>query len=214
MSASPYKTTVSVAAASRDLTVLATVKQELGIANTSQDAWLATQITQASQACATYCNRVFAQETLVDYFRLQNQAAELLFLSRFPVASVDAVVENDVTLDASQYEYEAATGFLWRLDGSDVRSRWSYAKVAVTFKGGYELLETLPPDIERACIVLVKQNYFAKVRDPMVKGSEVDIPDVRRERTDYWVGSASSDNGALPSEVQSLLDPYIVPSIG
>lgn len=207
MSALPYKTTVSVAAASIDLTLLATVKTELGITDTGLDAWLATQITQASQAAATYCNRVFAQETLLDYFRLDCGADKLL-LSRIPVASITTVVEDGVTLTAADYELEASTGFLWRLDGADNRSCWAAAKIVVTFIAGYELLATLPPDIERAAIILVKQAYFAKQRDPLVKGETVEIPGVETRRSDFWVGSVPGDNGGIPLEAQALLDPY------
>src|SRR5262245_46559089 len=70
MDAWPYNSPVIVAASSRDLTVLETVKVELGIqaSDTSRDAYLNTLITQASQIIATYCNRIFAQETLSDHF--------------------------------------------------------------------------------------------------------------------------------------------------
>lgn len=211
MSALPYKTTVSVAAASRDLTTLATVKTELGITDTTLDAWLSAQITQASQAAATYCNRVFAKETLLDYFRL-DCGAEKLLLSRQPVASITSVVEDGATLTAADYEFEAATGFLWRLDGSDNRSWWAAAKIVATHISGYELLATLPTDIEKACIVMVKQAYFAKTRDPMVKGESIEIPGVETRRTDLWVGSVPGDNGAIPQEAEGLLGPYrIIP---
>lgn len=205
MPASPYKTTVSAASETFDLTILATVKAELGIPDATEtyDDALETFITQASRACATYCNRVFAEETLVDSFRLTSSTDKLL-LSRMPVSSITSVVEDGTTLAADEYEFEAATGFLWRLDGDDNRSCWSCGKIVVTFVAGYELLETLPHDVERACIVTVKQNYFAKTRDPMVK--EVDVPGV--ERVSYWVGSMPGDNGALPAEAEALLDPF------
>jgi hypothetical protein len=205
MSAIPYKTTVSVVATSIDLTVLATVKAELVLTtvDAARDALLAAFITQASNVCANYCNRMFAEETLVDHFRLSCYA-DCLVLSRMPVTSITTVVENGVTLTADDYEFDVATGFLWRLDGEDNRSCWSSSKIVVTYVAGYELLATLPYDIERACITLVKQSYFAKTRDPMVKA--VDLPGL--ERTEYWVGSVPGDSSTLPDEVQALLNPY------
>jgi len=206
----PYKTTISEAADSIDLTTLATVKSELGITNGASDTELARLITQASQTIATYCNRVFAKEIVVDHFRLQNEcrSTDKLMLSRFPVGAISSVVEDGDALTADDYEVDQKTGFLWRLS-SDEHTAWAQAKVLVTYAGGYELLDELPTDIERAAIVLVKQAWFGKSRDPMVKGEEV--PGVLR--TDYWVGATPGDNGALPAEVEGLIGPYRIISI-
>lgn len=210
MSAAPYKTTVTSAAASFDLTLLATVKSELGITNADHDADIDRWIDQASQTAATYCNRTFAQQTYQGTWRLQEEArrTDMLVLPHFPVASITTVVEDGVTLTAADYEFEAETGFLWRLR-SDERTCWAAAKVVVTFVAGYQLLDQLPHDVERAVIVMVKQNYFAKARDPLV--SEIEIEGVSRRK--YWVGSVpGDDNGALPAEVEALLNPYrIIP---
>ena len=54
--------TVVKPASSFDLTVLATVKAELGIADRASDAALAGYIKQASEVVAKFCNRVFALE--------------------------------------------------------------------------------------------------------------------------------------------------------
>jgi hypothetical protein len=205
--ARPYKTTVSVAADTIDLTLLATVKTELGLETTESDSYLSSAITQASRSIATYCNRTFARETLVDNFRLDDGdlVAEPLLLSRFPVASISSIVENETTLASDEYEFDADTGQVWRLNGDDDRSIWEPAKIVVPFVAGYLLLDTLPEDIERACIMLVVQNFRAKGRDPTVKAT--DIPGVMRR--EYWVGS-TGQTGAFPPEVESLLNPYRV----
>lgn len=201
----PYKTTVSEAAASIDLTTLATVKAELGITNGTSDADLARFITQMSHAAATYCNRVFAKETVVDYFRPQNEcrSTDKLLLSRFPVGTITSVVEDGTTLDAADYEVDPTTGFLWRLS-DDERTSWALAKIVATYAGGYELLDELPNDVERAVIVMVKQAWFAKSQDPMAKAEEV--PGVYR--IERWVGTAPGEIGAIPAEAEALLDPY------
>lgn len=60
--------TVIVAAASYDLTDIATVKEELSISPTdrTKDAFLARAISQVSLAISNYCNRVFQLETVQD----------------------------------------------------------------------------------------------------------------------------------------------------
>ena len=64
--------------------MLATVKAELGITDRSEDENLARWIKQASDAVSKHCNRVFAQETLSETFRLKCREDGLL-LARFPV---------------------------------------------------------------------------------------------------------------------------------
>ena len=207
MAARPYKTVISVPADSIDLTRVATVKADLGVTDGAHDADMQRLVTQMSQAAATYCNRVFASETVADHFRLQNEPrrVDALLLSRFPVGTVTSVVEDGVTLTAADYEVEPATGFLWRLSGEE-RSCWASAKVVVTYAGGYALLDDLPHDIERAVIVMVKQAWFARNRDPMVKSMSIDGVSSR----DYWIGTVPGDNGAIPAEAEALLDFYRV----
>lgn len=209
MSAAPYKTVVGTAAGSIDLTTLATVKAELGITTGGSDADLTRMVTQASTTAATHCNRIFAKEAVTDHFRLQNEPrrVDMLTLSRFPVdtAAAITVVEDGVTLTASGYELDPATGFLWRLSG-DERAAWARTKVTVAYSAGYALLAELPQDIERAVIVMVKQAWFAKSRDPMVK--QEDVPGVLSQS--YWVGSVPGQNGAIPAEAEALLAPYRV----
>lgn len=203
--ASPFKTTVSVASGTIDLTTPQAVKTELNITDHSLDPWLSSQITRESRAAATYCNREFGKETLIDRFRLDDESIpsiEVLVLSRTPLVSITSIVEDGTTLTASQYEFEALTGFVWRLE-SDVRQCWAMASIVVTFVAGYELLTTLPHDIELAVIEMMKQAYFAKQRDPLVKSVSVDGIGSR----DYWVGSVG-DNAAIPPKAEALLDPY------
>ena len=205
MSASPFKTVVVTPGASLDLTTLATVKTELGITDTDNDAWLQTKITQTSVAIASACRRVFQQETVADYFNLGWRSCdEALVLSRFPVNEVVSVTESNSVLAADQYDVDSSKGMLYRMRG-DCRSAWTGGRIAVTYSAGYVLLTTLPHDLEQACILLVKQNYFAKTRDPLIKS--VAIPGV--STYDYWVGSTGKGGGGgMPPEVQTLIEPY------
>lgn len=198
----PYSSTVTSAASSYDLTVLATVKEELGITDSSSDDLLSRLITEQSAVAATYCRRVFAQETIVDSFRLPCFSCDPIILSRRPVASITSIVEDGTTLDAADYEFDATTGFVWRLD-DDERISWPAVKAVVTFVAGYELLTTLPRDIERAVLALIKRTAFGRTRDPMAKAEEV----AGIGRTEYWVGNVPGSNG-MPAEAVALLDPH------
>lgn len=205
MSASPYKTVVVTPGASLDLTTLATVKTEMGITDTDNDAWLQTKITQTSVAIASACGRVFQQETVADYFNLAWRSCDdALVLSRFPVEEIVSVSETNQALPADQYEFQSSNGLLWRMRGN-ARSTWTGGRIVVTYSAGYVLLTTLPHDLEQACILLVKQTYFARTRDPLIKG--VTIPGV--STYDYWVGGVGQ-GGGMPPEVQSLIEPYKV----
>jgi len=207
MSAVPYKTVVVTPAASIDLTVLATVKMELGITDTENDEWLQTKITQSSQAIASACGRTLAQETVADHFNLGWRSCdEALILSRFPVTEIVSLTESNQDLSADQYDF-ATNGLLFRASG-DARIAWNGGRIVVTYTAGYELLTTLPFDLEQACLLLVKQNYFARTRDPLIKG--VAIPGV--STYDYWVGGVAQ-GGGMPPEVQTLIARYKVHAV-
>lgn len=211
-------TTVMVAAASSDLTTLTAVKDELGISDGSQDAFLTRAIRQCSRIAANYCNRVFAQETVQDQCFIAREpwpnqtpgGSQFLQLSRWPVTSITSVVEAGITLTAVT-DYVAANniGRLTRVDSSGCPVYWPPTQIVVTYQAGYVLPgsvgATLPDDIEGAVISLVRGRYYAKGRDPSVKSEET--PGVLR--TDYWVGPVGS--GAMPSDVQAILDDYRVP---
>ena len=208
MMASPFRSTVTVQAASKDMTVLATVLAELGLTGTDapRDALLAALIHQASAAIVGWCNREFASETLRDEFVTtgERRCIEALILSRRPVTAIAAVVADGTTLTADDTEVDPATGFLWRLDGAASRIAWAPARIAVTFTAGYVTLTSLPQDLERACIDLVKHRWFARARDATLKSREV--VDVGRE--DYWVGGIPGQDGGMPAEISVLLEPW------
>lgn len=197
--------TVITPAESYDLTVLATVKAELGIIGTSEDVQIAKYIAQASGAIASYCNRVFAEETVTETFRNRSSGGTLrsIILQRSPVTEIDAVALDDVELVANtDYEFDGESGILSRICGG-YRSTWSFRTLVVQYTAGYELVGTLPLPIERACISLTKQYRSSASRDPLVKGEE--IPGVLK--TDYWIGGVGA-NGALPPDVIDLVAPY------
>ena len=115
--------TVTTEASSTDLTTLAAVKADMGIADadTSLDQKIEQNwIPDASAAIATYCDRVFGSESVVETFRIgtRDRACEpVLILERYPASEITSVVEDGTTVDATDYEYDVRTGLLYRTLG-------------------------------------------------------------------------------------------------
>jgi hypothetical protein len=199
----PYSTTISEAPVTNDLTVLETVKEELGISDNASDVMLSRMISEQSEVAAAYCRRPLSQATVIDNYRIRYGTDSPLIPSRAPVTSITSIVEDSTELGTTDYEYDAARGFMWRLNASGVRICWPAAVITVTYVGGYELLTTLPRDIERAVLVLIKESWYARSRDPRARSESVD----GIGRTDLWVGTIPG-GGALPSDATVLLEPY------
>ncbi len=139
--------TVAIAAANYNLTDLASAKDELSISNTTHDAFLTRKIVQASEAIATYCQRVFAVERLTETFYFIDDDSNLnvdsspapLQVSRFPVLRIASLTENAVTLvEGTDFVVDPKTGQINRLNciGTGMR-RWYCGPVVVTYDGGY-----------------------------------------------------------------------------
>ncbi len=199
-------------APSRGLTTLADVKQELGITGGTDDAFLLDLIAQTSTAIEGWCNRAFARETLTETFRL-SCSVSVLHLTRWPVIAITSVVEDGTVLGSIDTELDPSSGELWRLNGADDRSLWPPAKIVIAYEAGYRLPGTpdrdLPADLERACIEAIKARWFARLRDPLVKGEEV--PGVAV--ADYWVPADGSGDPGLPPIVIGMLWRWRLPTI-
>lgn len=181
-------------AASQDLTLVATVKADLGIATGNDDAWLADEIHTQSEHIAGELNRVFGLETVTEIFTLARPRIGLN-LRRYPNIAVASVVENGETLAAADYRLDSERGQIFRLSGGHIGCWPAGVDIAFSYDGGYALLDGLPRPLEKACRDLVKANWFARRRDPYVKSE--DVPGVLR--TDYWVGD-------LPGSVDMIMD--------
>ncbi len=186
------------------LAELATVKLELCISGTAEDAYLQAQIATASAAASAWCGRVFAREVVSEVWR-PTASLESLALSRYPVASIASVVEDGVTLASTDYEMDAEAGMLWRLS-SDARTAWSARKITVAYTGGYLLPgqtnRTLPADIERAAVLMVAATYNARGRDPMLRSEGAQ----GIGQVSYLDPRAGME--AMPPQAAALLGPY------
>jgi hypothetical protein len=185
--------TVTGAAEGTDLTTLAAVKADLGLSGTEDDALLADLINRASAMIMSYCGRAFAREALSETFRPSCRLPNLMLARRPVVSDGLAVTEAGETLASADWELDARSGLLYRLDGADGRIDWPAAKIVVTYAAGYILPGTagadLPADIEQACLSIVKGLWFARDRDPLVKNLTVD--GVGSET--YWVGGSGDE---------------------
>ena len=203
--------TVTVPAPDRTLISLAEAKAALGITNTASDATLATLIAQISDLIARECKvpedgaspPTLRRETIVETFRQDKRVSPLILARRF-VGSITSVVEDGVTLAATDYETDKAAGLVSRLDASGNIICWPMAKIVATYTAGFE---TIPEPLKLAAITILREQRSAASRDPMLRGETVE----GLGRFDYWVNAApgsGSSVSAVSGVAAAMLDGY------
>jgi hypothetical protein len=196
--------TVVTAASSRRLTTVEHVRADLGLAaGAPTDEQINRFIDQASAAAERFCRRTFAREVVLQTLRSCDLNRSLV-LERGPVASIESVTWNGAAVPVEEFEVDR--GFLWRVGSHGHRHYWGGSALAVQYAAGYVLPGAdgadLPPDVERAAILLVGASLSVQGRDPLVKSEDVDGVSA----TSWWVPGARS---ALASpEAEQLLRPY------
>jgi hypothetical protein len=206
--------TVLKPATSHNLATLADVKDELSITDKKRDKSFTRWIASASAAIEKYCNRTFAvqglQEQFYPYrdaysFQLQGGIPEIQ-LRFWPLVAVTLVQESDQALvENTDYVVDYEKGILRRLDANLYPRWWPAWPEMVQYTAGFA---TTPPDLEHACIELIKRYYFSSRRDPMLISETVPgVSDMR-----YWV-PGKSEGLAFPPEVEDLIDRYRVPMV-
>ncbi len=215
--------TVTTPARTRDLTTLATVKDEFGIKDTKSDARLRRWIRDASGAIETYTRRVWAMETVTETFyhrqgsnsfyrawvypNRHGSSIELphaLCLARYPVTNVVSITEDGTALATTDYLWDEPQGIVYRLTTDGTPISWYGSTTVITYTAGYDLLDGLPPEVEQACLTLLKHRRSSRGRDPLLR--QISVPGVQEET--YWVGGIG-DNAAVPPEVAGLLAQHI-----
>lgn len=115
--------TVRTPAESRDLTLLATVKESLSVTGTGSDAQLQRLITAASEMVDDFTDRVMGRELIteklgVDLGELKSGGTTQLMLTRIPVLMISAIRFDTDPLDMTTVELaDAEAGFLFRREG-------------------------------------------------------------------------------------------------
>lgn len=198
--------TVTSAAADPNLLSVEEMRAAVGVTGSSSDAALLILNGRISRAIAAHCRvasagvaaRTLRQETLTETFRT-GMSREKLILSRRPIVSVTSIVEDGETLTGSDYEIDASSGILTRLE-DDEPACWSWSKIVVVYVAGWS---TVPDDLKLAASKLASEIYTVGTRDPNLKRIEV----AGVEEREYWV-SPSSDP-LISAEVDALLAPYM-----
>jgi hypothetical protein len=155
-----------------DILTLAEAKLLLGMSttDTSQDAVLTMWITTFSMMMATYCNRTFAKETVMETWRETFDGR--LFLSHWPIKAgdVESVSDGSAPVDPSAYELEEKSGKLSFVvnPGGSVSMPWLTPTV-VTYSGGYDLPTEAPPDLKQAAAILIRDEQI-RTRQAQVAG--------------------------------------------
>ncbi|QDM14588.1 head-tail connector protein [Tardiphaga sp. vice278] len=189
----------------QNLVTLETVKAALGIAGSADDASLTFLIGQASSMIATHCGRVFIKEVVNETFRPTSPGFKAaLMLSRYPVFAIASVTERGLTLAASGYAFDQASGVLERIYG-DRAGCWSGACV-VAYTGGYGPDGIpVPADLQGAAIALVDHLRRRAGSNPMVRSSEI-----------AGIGSNTYEvpSTAIPEFITCSIEPYRALPIG
>jgi hypothetical protein len=191
--------TITTPATSQRLVTVESVRSVLGLADRQDDELLRNLCDRASDVIARHCKRVFGLETVEETLRLRC-ATDGLILARYPIAAVASIVENGVTLAASDYEIEAEPGFLCRLTG-DRETRWPAVKIIATYSAGYDLPNDTPNALKQAAIELVKAFYMGADRDPAVRNEGVD----NLSSAAYYGPDAGAD---IPPSVRGFLGSF------
>jgi hypothetical protein len=89
---------------------------------------------------------------------------------------------------------------------------WPYGQGALTvaYQAGYILVDELPPDLERACLLMLGYRQAARGRDPMIRSESLGSV----YTVGYWVGNVPGTSGAFPPDVMSRLEPYVEHALG
>lgn len=114
-------------------------------------------IKWASNEIAKLCNRVFAQETVIEtIFALEGPR---IYLSHYPVKQITEISDNGVILSTTDYNLEVKTGKLTRLGGVT----WTMPTV-IKYTGGYDLPQKAPPDLSAAALLVTREAINAAKR--------------------------------------------------
>lgn len=197
-------------AESTRLTTLDAVKADLGITGGASDDALGTLIDQFSDTIAAWCGRTFGIATMretLDITRLCDRGVVLL--ERWPIVSVDSVSVAGISYAGHLYYVSRENGSLRMRGAVSGFTLWPVGETVVTYRTGYllpgESDRTLPHDIERACILMVRGAWHSMGRDPLLRSEET----TGVASFSYFAAGAT----AVPLEAQALLSPYQLPAV-
>ena len=213
---------VLTAAESNDLTTMDAVVTELGTLTSAQKSWVAFQITAASALIEQAANQHFAQQQFKE--TIEGSGSSTLMLSRTPIIGTPTILSTNNDVIADFVVEDAEAGILYRQQGwTRMVSYWpdtitherlgfeSHPSFVITYNAGYHLPSfpdaaangeiPLPANIERACIVTIKDWWHKKNRDGSVSWKQVG------DLALGYRGDTTKDTGVLelPPEARGLI---------
>ncbi len=205
--------TVSIAATDRNLLTLAEMKAALGIAGSASDDALIALGLQISDMISAECRlpfdginpRTLRKETIIETFRANSKGGTLILSRRF-VNTVISIVENGVSLTASDYEVKNDAGVIDRLNSIGEVIRWSTGVITITYSAGFEEIHG---DLRRAAIMALREQASSDERDPLLKRYRRKTDGVSEGEWEYWVNSSiGSSAESLSGPARKLLENY------
>lgn len=200
-----------------ELCSLPVAKSHLGVTGSSDDALLAEMIQSASQFIVDYTDRSYHRQLVTE--TLPATGRGYLVLTRTPVISVQLVTHSGTTISSTTYEIDNTNaGMLWRQSGwtdtsiygnnvevyntGEGRREWSIKYTAGYITPGSTLgSRTLPYDVEKACLEIVKSWYKSKDDDPNVIIQKAgDASETKANLAGRYTG--------IPPVVITLLNPW------
>jgi hypothetical protein len=135
----------------RDLTTLQAVRDWLGLNNEDHDHILQRLITAESERIEKAIQRPVLPEKRTDY--ITSYGGSTILLPASPIRSIDTLLIDGVPVSVEHDDIS-----VWRVDGR----QWPRnACIQVTYTAGFE---TVPYDLEQACIELVAFRYRERER--------------------------------------------------
>jgi hypothetical protein len=197
--------TVSVPAPDRNLLTLNEMKSALGIAGSASDDALTVLGLQISDLISAECRvpvdgvkpPTLRSETIVETFR-QIKTVHPLILSRRFVGAISSLAKDGVALTASDYEVDKAAGLVSRLNSAGGVICWPSALIVATYTAGFD---TVPEMLKLAAITVLREQWAAIKRDPLLRRERVDGIGER----EYWVNSATGQ-ASLASAVSGVAE--------
>ncbi|MEO3386011.1 hypothetical protein [Mesorhizobium sp. CAU 1741] len=202
--------TITTPANDPQLLTIEEMRAAAGVADASQDATLTAMGLQIAADIAVECNIAIGggsvptlrRETVTEVLR--GVRRDQFALRRRHDIDVSSLVEDGVTLtEGVDFLVDSESGIVERLE-CDRPVPWCAEKVTIVYVAGFD---AVPSDLRHAATEFFRASLLASQRDPLVKGTETEIPGLHRRRTDYWVGSVpgQSNEGAVPDAIDGKL---------
>lgn len=144
---------VEVVTEPKDISLITVRDAKLGLnmISTTSDDQVELMIKWASAEVAKMCNRVLAQQTVIE--TILEMDASRIYLSQYPVKEITEVSEAGTVLTPGvDYNLEKSSGKLSRSGGAF----WGLPTV-IKYTGGYDLPQKAPPELSSAVLLVTRE---------------------------------------------------------